>query len=300
MTAPVVTQLGYLGFEVKDLAAWEKFATEVLGLGVSRRFDGGFSLRHDDHEQRFIITEGPADDLSVVGFQVADQAALDGVVARLKDRGIDVVQGSPEQAASRGVKALVRYVDPGGIPSEVFHGPTRVEPFVSTVARSGFVAGDAGLGHLVLSAGSQQESRTFYEEVLGFKLSDRIACEIHGFKVDILFFHVNERHHSIAFGERQKKRLHHFMLEVRSIDDVGMALDRTLKSGLRIMQTLGRHPNDKMLSFYAKTPSGFQFEYGFGGRLVNDATWEPTTYDHISEWGHMPPEFVAPRKEERR
>ena len=37
------------------------------------------------------------------------------------------------------------------------------------------------------------------------------------------------------------------------------------------MQTLGRHPNDRMFSFYAKTPSGFQFEFGWGGREVDDA-----------------------------
>ena len=85
------------------------------------------------------------------------------------------------------------------------------------------------------------------------------------------------------------------MLEVRSMDDVGLAYDRALKSGVRIMQTLGKHPNDGMFSFYARTPSGFQFEFGWGGRQVDDATWAPTTYDRISEWGHHPPEFLAPK-----
>jgi hypothetical protein len=28
---------------------------------------------------------------------------------------------------------------------------------------------------------------------------------------------------------------------------------------------------------------------------VDDATWKPTTYDHISEWGHHPPEMLAPK-----
>ncbi len=86
------------------------------------------------------------------------------------------------------------------------------------------------------------------------------------------------------------------MLEVKSFDDVGLCYDRTLKARLPIMQTLGRHPNDKMFSFYAMTPSGFQFEYGWGGRQIDDATWEPTTYDCISEWGHHPPQALVPRK----
>jgi hypothetical protein len=54
-----------------------------------------------------------------------------------------------------------------------------------------------------------------------------------------------------------------------------------------------------MFSFYAKTPSGFQFEFGYGGREVNDADWEPTTYDRISEWGHHPPIVFAPREGKR-
>jgi 2,3-dihydroxybiphenyl 1,2-dioxygenase len=296
-----VRQLGYLGFEVKDPAAWEKFGTQVLGLLVGKREDdGGFSLRMDKYAQRFFITPGGADDLAFVGWQVEDEAELTAVADRVRKSGREVTEASPEDARKRGVTRLLRFVDPGGIPSELFVGPEMApEPFRSDVVRSGFVGDEHGLGHLVLNAKDQAESKRFYEEVLGFRFSDRIVTSFHGYAVDIVFLHANERHHSVAFGAEQKKRLHHFMVEARSVDDVGLAMDRLLKSGLRLMQTLGRHPNDRMLSFYAKTPSGFQFEFGWGGRTVDDATWEPTTYDAISEWGHHPPELLAPKKEPR-
>ena len=35
------------------------------------------------------------------------------------------------------------------------------------------------------------------------------------------------------------------MIEARSMDEVGLAMDRTMKAKLRIMQSLGRHPNDR-------------------------------------------------------
>ena len=291
-----VAQLGYLGLEVSNLAAWEKFATEVLGVGVvNRQENGGFALRMDSHAQRFVVSPGKADDVAFLGWQVADDAALDALSARARAAGIDVREGTPEEHAARKVARLVAFTDPGGMPTEVFHSPALVaEPFVSSVVRSGFVADEQGLGHVVISANDQQESRRFYEGVLGFRLSDHIIASVHGYAVNIAFFHANARHHSVAFGEKQRKRIHHFMLEVRSMDDVGLAFDRALRGGARIMQTLGRHPNDRMFSFYAKTPSGFQFELGWGGRQVDDATWTPTTYDHISEWGHHPPEFLAP------
>jgi biphenyl-2,3-diol 1,2-dioxygenase len=125
-------------------------------------------------------------------------------------------------------------------------------------------------------------------------MSDYVITEVYGFKVNIAFLHANRRHHSVAFGDRQDKRIHHFMLQAKCIDDVGFAYDRALKSGVRIVNTLGRHPNDEMFSFYAKTPSGFQFEYGWGAREIEDATWQVVTYDRISEWGHHPPEALLP------
>ena len=53
--------------------------------------------------------------------------------------------------------------------------------------------------------------------------------------------------------------------------------------------TLGRHTNDRMTSFYVRTPSGFEIEYGTGGLLVDDATWVVRPYDAGSVWGHKPP-----------
>jgi 2,3-dihydroxybiphenyl 1,2-dioxygenase len=282
-------QLGFLAFEVSDPGAWHAFLTEVLGLTDAG--DGRYRL--DGHAYRFQITEGPADDLCALGWEL-DPADVDAALARLTAHGVpfEEVDPTPRLATRR-----ITFTDPAGIPVELVAGMQRADtPFASPVVRDGFVADDLGLGHLVLSTRSKEESVRFYTEVLGIRLSDHIVCEVFGYPVDISFFHVNGRHHSVAFGGRQRKRLHHFMLEAKRMDDVGLAYDRTLRHGHRIMQTLGRHPNDGMFSFYARTPSKFEFEFGWGGRIVDDATWSPTTYDHISEWGHHPPQMIAGAK----
>jgi 2,3-dihydroxybiphenyl 1,2-dioxygenase len=274
-------QLGSLGFEVADLATWDQFFTGVLGLvGVG---DGRY--RNDDHAWRFQLTEGPADDLAFVGWEFTDEE-LDAALARLRAAGHEVNEADP---TVRGVRRRYVLLDPAGIPTELSAGPAlAATPFKSPVVPRGFVADELGLGHLVLSTLDKDASVRFYMDVLGVKLSDHIVTEFFGHKVDLSFFHVNARHHSVAFGGPQKKRLHHFMLEARTMDDVGLAFDRALRGGVRIFQTIGRHPNDRMFSFYAFTPSGFQFEFGWGGREVDDDTWEPQTYGQISEWGHHP------------
>ncbi|HEY1690662.1 MAG TPA: alpha/beta fold hydrolase [Polyangiaceae bacterium] len=288
-------RLGRLGFEVRDVGAWEAFATQVLGLEVGARAEGSLSLRCDDWAERFVLTQGTADDVTTFAWEVDDDDALGAAARRLRLAGVEVREGTDEEARRRSVARFVAARDPAGHPVEVFFGAARAPTrFRSERLVSSFVTGDQGLGHVVVSATDPEKSRRFYTEVLGFRLSDRIACAVHGHPVDVTFLHGGPRHHAVAIGGPHKKRVHHFMLEVASMDDVGLAFDRALGGGVRILQTLGRHPNDRMFSFYARTPSGFAFEYGWGGRTVDDTTWTPTTYDRISEWGHHPPLVFAP------
>jgi len=283
-------QLGFLEFEVSNIGAWTRFLTEVLGtidIGNGR-------FRMDDHAWRFQLREGPADDLSCVGWELTEEE-LEAALAQLANTSHSVTEAPPEHRDASRRHCLE---DPAGIPTELVCGLRRASaPFESSLVPSGFVADDLGLGHVVLTAPDKESSLRFYQDLLGFRLSDHIVCEIYGFDVDLSFFHVNPRHHSLAFGGPLEKRIHHFMIEAQNVDEVGRCYDRTIGAGASIAQTLGRHPNDRMLSFYANTPSRFQFEFGWGGRKVDDATWEPTTYGQISEWGHHPPQVVfAPRK----
>jgi len=78
----------------------------------------------------------------------------------------------------------------------------------------------------------------------------------------------------------------HLMVEVQEADDVGLCLDRALRRKVPMSATLGRHVNDLMLSFYMKTPSGFDIEFGCEGRKVDDVDWVARESTAISLWGH--------------
>lgn len=291
-----VSQLGYLVFEVSDLPAWRRFGQDVLGLTVVDDEQAGFGLRMDGHRSRFRVVQGTADDLAIVGWEVADADSLRRIVAGLRGTGTEVHEAEPALRDARGVAQLFCFRDPDGVPTELYCGPAlAAEPFASSIVRSGFVADQLGLGHVVLSCRDPQRSAEFYSAHLGFSLSDRIRCDIQGYAVDVLFFHCNPRHHSLALGAAYQKRVYHFMVQVNELDDVGLAFERARATGVRIAQTIGRHPNDRMVSFYAYTPSGFQFEFGWGARLIDDATWQTTEYDRISDWGHTPPAQLLPR-----
>jgi extradiol dioxygenase len=116
----------------------------------------------------------------------------------------------------------------------------------------------------------------------------------------LVFLHCNPRHHSLAMvGMPGLRGLHHIMLQVNELDDVGMAYDLCDQKSVPIVMTLGRHSNDEMFSFYMRSPSGFEIEYGWGAKTVDDATWSPAFFDVPSVWGHKmvgqePPGCIEP------
>lgn len=287
-----IARLGYLGFEVGNPTEWERFALDVLGLTVSeRRGDGGFALRMDDQRQRIVLHRGPRDDLAYAGFEVDDEESLRQLVEKLSTAGFTATAASDEIARARKVARVYQVTDPNGVPVELFRGPERAtEAFRSPLVPSGFVTGTEGLGHVVFATTDAQATEKFYCDLLGMRLSDRIEFELMpGLPLRITFLHANPRHHTVAFAAAPlPKRIHHFMLEVGAMEDVGRAYDRALDAGVPIANTLGVHPNDRMFSFYARTPSGFDVEFGWGGRKIDDATWEVGHYDRMSIWGHRP------------
>jgi 3,4-dihydroxy-9,10-secoandrosta-1,3,5(10)-triene-9,17-dione 4,5-dioxygenase len=105
----------------------------------------------------------------------------------------------------------------------------------------------------------------------------------------LAFLHCNPRHHSLALADADRSALAHFMVEAATIDDVGYALDRFEDRGIRVKQGLGRHSNDRMLSFYAATPGRFDVEFGWGGIHIDDATWTSQEITKTSFWGHRRP-----------
>jgi biphenyl-2,3-diol 1,2-dioxygenase len=293
-----VTQLGYLGIDVTDVPAWEKFATEALGLEARATDpDGTLFLKMDENHHRFVLHPRGRDDLAYAGWEVADEAALRATVERLAAQGVGVRMGTAAEARERRVMGLARLQDPSGVATELYYGPL-VEferPFRSPRAAGGFEAGRQGLGHIVLAVDDYEASLRFYRDGLGLRISDFIELEMGAAGSTLVaFFHCNPRHHSIAIAQfPAAKRLHHFMLQLRDMRDVGSAYDRCQDARVPITSSLGCHTNDHMTSFYMQTPSGFQVEYGHGGREVDDSAWEVQLHRSPSIWGHRAPAAAA-------
>jgi 2,3-dihydroxybiphenyl 1,2-dioxygenase len=304
-----VQALGYIGIGAADLDQWSEFATRQLGL---QQVDGGASrraFRMDDRRQRIIADAKQSDAERYFGWEVADATALDALAATLEAAGVAVRHEPAALADQRFVRDLISFKDPDGNRLEAFHSPMLAdEPFKPGWNISGFRTGTLGLGHAVLMVADFDVALAFYQGLLGFRISDFIRNP-----VKAAFLHINARHHSIALFEHpQRIGMHHVMMELYSLDDVGQGYDRALGVSDRVAVTLGRHHNDYMTSFYMRTPSNFLVEYGWGAREVDVASWQPQEMDTLASfWGHdglmrsvagngPPPDYLPPPPPEGR
>ncbi|GIF22817.1 3,4-dihydroxy-9,10-secoandrosta-1,3,5(10)-triene-9,17-dione 4,5-dioxygenase [Actinoplanes tereljensis] len=291
----LIRSLGYLRVEATDVPAWREFGVKVLGMVEGRGPDpSAVYLRMDDLPARIVVVPGSRDRLAASGWEVASPSSFAQLVTAFEEAGVAVKVAGADELADRRVAQMVAVDDPSGNRLEFFSGAALdTRPALSAYGTR-FVTGTQGMGHVVLPAFDDAASLHFWTEILGFRLRDtmRLVPEHIGLPhtdeaLWMRFLGCNPRHHSVALAPiPAPSGLIHLMTETATIDDVGLAIDRCVKNKAPLISTLGRHANDDMISFYVRTPSGFDIEYGFGGLTVDDHTWVARQTTAHSVWGH--------------
>ncbi|GAA1713167.1 VOC family protein [Kribbella yunnanensis] len=274
-----ISKLGYVGLNVTDLAAWTSLLEHTLGVGVASAKSGSDKValaELDEYKYRLALYPGIEDTPRELGWIVDSPWELDRLTQRLTDAGFAVEDGFVEEMELRGATHLRWFTDPVGYRVELAVGEAKVRLGPDRPAGG---TGVTGLGHFVLASPKLRELRELYESVLEFKLTDYRAPGLY-------FFRCNRTHHSIALANAATPSIHHLELEHGSIDDVGRAYDRAKENDVPISISLGRHMNDKAISFYVQNPSGFHLEIGCGGIDVGD-DWVPHDFGRADEWGHQ-------------
>ncbi|WP_328827766.1 VOC family protein [Streptomyces sp. NBC_00252] len=286
--------LGYVVIETQRFADWRRFGTEAIGMHRDDLDSGLTRFRLDDQECRFLLRRGPAEDVVATGWHIDDHAAYERIEARVRAHGVPVVEGTAEDAALRGVERLLRFPGPKGITQEICTAPVKAAEPLRMLA-SGFVTGDSGMGHIAITSTKPAQLRGYFDTVFDARLTDCIDETISGVKLKIRFLRVNERHHSIAVAavrglpiDPVRTRVQHLNIQAATLDDVARSYQRVHELGFDMALSVGQHTNDRELSYYARTPSGFEWEVGWNPVVIDETTWQPSTHQGISVWGHTP------------
>ncbi|WP_322859339.1 VOC family protein [Mycobacterium europaeum] len=286
--------LGYVVIETDKMTDWKRFGRDAIGMHLDEMAPDTVRFRLDDDACRVLLRRGPAEDVVALGWQLDGHPTFDEIGRRVADHGVPSAEGTDEEAKLRGVERFLRFPGPNGLGQEIYT-TARTAPLPLDIPGSGFVTGAGGMGHVALTTKKPHDVRGYYHHVFDARLSDYIDETISGMKFKIRFLRVNERHHSVAIASVNalpvnpiRTRVQHVNVQVATLDDMVGSYQRVRELGFEIALSVGQHTNDKELSYYAATPSGFEWEVGWNPIVVDEATWSPTTHQGISIWGHSP------------
>jgi 3,4-dihydroxy-9,10-secoandrosta-1,3,5(10)-triene-9,17-dione 4,5-dioxygenase len=294
-----VKELGYIVLDSNDLSAWQDYFNDVVG---AQAIEGpeGLRVKIDERDSRILVRDAGVEKLAAIGWLLRDEAAYKRALGRVRHSDHAFTIGTEEECFARRVNGFFAIIDPAGHRHELAWGPlvNGREPFISRVGVPSFVTGEDGLGHLVITCAPEQYEATmhFITDVIGMPVANiraKSLSEKYPVKFPIAWFHTdNPRQHSLGLAasvtvDAPGHGCRHINLEVPDIDDVGRALDRAEDHGFRIVRSLGRHVNDRAISFYMASPGPCLIEYGCSAPRKD---WSvEIVYDEGgagSVWGH--------------
>ena len=273
-----VTDLHYVAHAVPDLAAERKFYGETWGLTEVGEEDGKIYFAAEGSEHPFVIRlrQDEEKKTDLIGFSAASRADVEAIFAQAVAAGAKPIsEPGPAEGPQGGYAA--RFFDPDGRAIEVICD-------VNKRASRKLKVGEAipvGLSHVVLHSPDHKALTKFYEGALGFKLSDWIGQFM-------VFLRCNPAHHRLAIMPG-KPALNHVAFDVSSIDEMMRGLGRLTSAGVKLSWGPGRHTAGNNTFTYYLTPNGNAVEYTSDLEDIDDATWEPKTYemrpDITDQWG---------------
>jgi len=278
----LVDELAYVAIETADMQPWVRFAEEVMGFEVTRDDPGMVRLRMDNRPYRYLISETAQEGLPVLGWHAGDGEALDAVRAGAAALGLDVAPLPDAALRARKVADGIRFRCGNGITHEVVHGFAAGEGFAPRGDVTGFVTGSCGMGHVVWTVPDLRAMDDLMIGAFGMALREDIPTPLGTGH----FYGCNPRHHSLAAMTGGALGVQHVMTEMRELDDVGRAMDRAADHGYEMLQPLGRHRTDHMVSFYVMTPGGFGMEVGWGAVTCGEDWPEVRDANRCRPWGH--------------
>src|SRR5690242_10561608 len=120
-----VQQLGYVRTGATDLGAWRRYATEVLGHEIAPDSDDrALYLRIDERHHRLLIERADANDVTSVGWEVADASRMEALASQVETQGVKVAAATTEECDRRRLLDFVKFTCPfTGVQVEIGYGP---------------------------------------------------------------------------------------------------------------------------------------------------------------------------------
>jgi catechol 2,3-dioxygenase len=271
------TALRGIAIGVPDLALAEQFYTETWRLAVVARTADAVYLRGTGAAHHILaLHRSEQPDVRSVDFSVASIDALHALAQVIPEHGGAIVS-SPDATGEPGGGTQLVARDPQGRILRFIAGDERHVDTAEVEDRP------VKITHVVLNSADVAVAQRFFEDALGFKLSDRTRI--------MAFMRCSSDHHSIALADATENTLNHIAFLMPDLDSVMRGGGRMNDAGYPIEWGVGRHGPGNNVFAYFLGPFDFVIEYTAEVQQVDDTyrtggpadwTWPP---GRIDQWG---------------
>ncbi|WP_298629001.1 3,4-dihydroxyphenylacetate 2,3-dioxygenase [uncultured Thermus sp.] len=283
-----IVRVGFLELWVKDLERSLEFYQGLLGFRLEHREGQSAYLRgYEEREWSLKLTQGAFPAVRSLGFKV-DEEGVDQALAWAEREGL------PHRLETDwGRPRMLRVQDPFGYPLVFYSGAEKL-PRVLQDYHLYRGPGILRIDHLNLFSPEVERATRYYQEVLGFRLTEYTEDE-EG-RLWASWLHRKGNVHDVAFTNGEGPRLHHFAYWLP--DPMAILRAADILAGARrtdqIERGPGRHGISNAMFLYLKDPDGHRIELYTSDYLTVDPDLPPVRWSlndprRQTLWGHKTP-----------
>ncbi len=260
-----------------------RFFVDVMGMTQSGcKGDSVYLRGWDDYERYTLkVTASKTSGMGHMAFRARSQQALERRVAALKGSGYDI--GWNDGDLGHGPAFVCK--DPDGHNIELYYetewyqAPAELKPSLKNQAQRYPARGVnvRRLDHLNCLAVDIKANRIFFEDYLGFRLTEQIV--LNDGREAAMWMTCTNKSYDFAYSADHtgtKGRFHHLTYAVDCREDILRAADIFLEAGVHIETGPHKHAIQQTFFLYVYEPGGNRVEIAnAGARLILAPDWKP-------------------------
>jgi catechol 2,3-dioxygenase-like lactoylglutathione lyase family enzyme len=239
-------RIGHASFTAADLDQEIDHYREVVGLHLIDREPSRAFLATNSGQLAVVLEQGSHNRCARLSFEVSPALSLSDMARELSSLGL---QSEVRSDDIPGLATVLEFTDTKGTKIELFSEPRFVP---KGPAAGGAIA--IKLGHLAFAVPDPRATAAFYEQVLGFRVSDWIGDYF-------VFLRCGPDHHTVNFIRGSKAQMHHIAFEMRDTAHLHNCLDQLGQKRVEILWGPVRHGPGHNIAAYHLNPAGHMVEF---------------------------------------
>jgi len=249
-------RLRHVTFATANIEAQVEYYQGIIGLGIVERQADRVLFASETGELTLVLEKATASGCTGMAFEIGPGAELGEVGRQLRAAGIHSdIRSDPLP----GIARTLAFTDIDGRRIELF---SQWQFTVPGEQVRGIVV--SKLGHMALYAPDPHQTAKFYQDVLGFRDSDRI-------EENFVFMRCGFEHHALNFARGSDARLHHMAFELRDASHMQQACDLLGRRKINLLWGPVRHGPGHNIAAYHRNPDGYLVELFYDmDRMVDE------------------------------